>query len=250
MRAFITLLRREFSSYFLSLNGYVVIGAVLLLVGLSFELMLRAFNNDTLNAPLTEGFYSMMFFWLILLLVAPVITMRLFAQEKFTGTFETLMTTPVSDVQVVLAKYAAAMGFFLVTWLPLLPCLLVVHRYTAPGMPFEWGPTASTGLGILLIGSVFVAMGCLASALTRSQIIAATLSVAFGAGLFLLSFLKFSLTAQSGWFAQAAARVSLIEHMEDFARGVVDTRPVVMYLSLAALFLFLTLKVVEGRRWR
>jgi ABC-2 type transport system permease protein len=221
-----------------------------LLIGISFVLMLRAFNNDTLSAPLTEGFYSVMFFWLILLLAAPVITMRLFAQEKATGTFETLMTTPVSDLQVVLAKYAAAMGFYIVTWLPLLLCLLVVHRYTAQGAPFEWGPTASTGLGILLIGSVFVAMGCLASALTRSQIIAATVSLAFGVGFFLLSFLKFSVSAQSGWFAHAAARVSLIEHMEDFARGVVDTRPVVLYVTLSSLFLFLTLKVIEGRRWR
>jgi ABC-2 type transport system permease protein len=250
MRAFATLMRREFGVYFLSLTGYVIISAVSLLIGISFLLMLRAFNNDTLNAPLTEGFYSVMFFWLILLLAAPLITMRLFAQEKATGTFETLLTTPISELEVVLAKYTAALAFYAVTWLPLLPCLLVVHRYTAPGTPFEWGPTASTGLGILLIGSVFVSLGCLASALTRSQIIAATLSLAFGVSFFLLSFLKYSVTAHSGWLARAAARLSLIEHMEDFARGVVDTRPVVLYLTLTALFLFLTLKAVEARRWR
>ena len=80
--------------------------------------------------PVTELFYATPFFWLILLLAAPVITMRLFAQEKFSGTFETLMTTPVSDLQVVLAKFTAALLFYLVMWLPLLACMFVVRHYT------------------------------------------------------------------------------------------------------------------------
>jgi ABC-2 type transport system permease protein len=109
---------------------------------------------------------------------------------------------------------------------------------------------ASTYLGILLLGTLYIAMGCLASALTRSQIIAAMISFALGVSLFVLSFLKFSVGTRTGWAAQAATYASCFDHMEDFVRGVVDTRHVVFYLSLTGLFLFLTLKVVEGRRWK
>lgn len=246
-----TLARREFNSYFLSLTGYVIMAAVLLLQGLGFVTMLEVFNNDrSLNAPLTMVFYDTPYFWLIVLLATPVITMRLFSQEKFTGTFETLMTTPVSDLQVVLSKFTAALLFYVATWLPLLACLQIVHRLTAAGVPFNWPAVAATYCGILLLGCLYVSLGCLASALTRSQIIAATLSLTLGVSLFLLSFLRSGLSAQSGWPAKAVAYVSMVEHMEDFARGIVDTRQVVFYLSLTVLFLFATLKVVESRRWK
>jgi ABC-2 type transport system permease protein len=250
MRPYRTLVRREFSGYFLSLNGYIVLAAVLLLLGSSFVLMLVNGRGMAFNAPLTEVFYKTAFFWMIVLLASPVITMRLFAQEKFSGTFEALMTTPVSDLQVVLAKFTAAMLFYVVIWLPMLLCLQIVHRYTQPGEPFEWWPTASTFLGVLLIGCLYIAMGCLASALTRSQIIAATIGFALGTSLFILGFLTYGITAGSGWLTQVAPYISVIEHMQDFARGVVDTRRIVFYLSGMVFFLFLTLKVVESRRWK
>ncbi|MCD6339445.1 MAG: ABC transporter permease [Verrucomicrobia bacterium] len=191
-----------------------------------------------------------MFFWLILLIATPVITMRLFAQEKFTGTFETLMTCPVGDAQVVLAKFSAAFLFYMLTWAPLLPCLLLVHRYANPGTALDPWTVAGTFLGIYLIGAAYTAMGCLASALTRSQIVAAMVSFALGLTLFLLSFLKYSLGQEAGWAGYAASYISMVEHMEDFVRGVVDTRRVTFYLSLTTLFLFLTVRVVESRRWR
>lgn len=250
MRAYLVLVRRELSGYFIALTGYVIIAAVLLLLGVSFTVMLLAYNNESLHMPLTELFYGTMFFWLILLVAAPVVTMRLFAQEKFAGTFETLMTTPVGDLEVVLAKFTAALAFYGLTWAPLLVCLWLVHASTAQGSPFDWGTTSSTLLGVLLIGSLYVAMGTLASALTRSQIIAAMTSFALGVTLFLLSFLKYSLGTQRGWLAQAVNHVSMLNHMEDFVRGVVDTRPLIFYATATAFFLFLTLKVVESRRWK
>jgi ABC-2 type transport system permease protein len=250
MRGYWTLVRRELGGYFLSLTGYVIIAAVLVLVGLSFVVMLAACNGEATNQPLTEMFYNTMFFWLIVLVATPVICMRLFAQEKFSGTFETLMTTPVSDGQVVFAKFTAAWLFYAVTWLPLVGALQIVHNYTRAAGGFAWWPVASTFVGILLVGALFVAMGCFGSALTRSQIIAAMISFALGVSLFVLSFLKFSLTAPAGWPVKVVNYLCVIDHMEDFARGVVDTRRVAFYVSLTALFLFLTLKVVEARRWK
>jgi len=250
MRAYLILVRRELSTYLLSLSGYVTIAVVLFLLGLGFVEVLEAFNGETLNAPLTEVFYDTMFFWLVLLLAPPVITMRLFAQERAAGTFETLMTAPVGDLAVVLAKFTASFLFYLLTWLPLLACLYVVGRYTPDHNPVEWRPVASTFLGIALLGGLYVAMGCLTSALTRSQILAAVMALALGVTLFLLSFLRSSLGTGADWLAATVNHLSLLTHMEDFVRGVVDTRHLTFHLSLTVLFLFLTLKVVESRRWK
>ena len=105
MQPFFTLVRRELGSHFMSLTGYVIMATVLVLMGFSFNDILTKLNGVPLESPITEVFYATIYFWLILLLTTPVITMRTFALEKFTGTFETLMTTPVSDLAVVLAKY-------------------------------------------------------------------------------------------------------------------------------------------------
>ena len=116
MNIFMALLRRELGTFFFSLTGYVIIAAVALLTGLSFVVLMLTLGNDPITVPVTQAFYQTFFFWLILLLLSPVITMRLFALEKATGTFETLMTAPVGDVQVVAAKFLAALIFYLVTW--------------------------------------------------------------------------------------------------------------------------------------
>src|SRR5206468_2746186 len=183
-------------------------------------------------------------------IVAPVITMRSFAMEKSSGTYETLMTTPVGDAQVVLAKFTAALLFYLVLWLPLLPCLLLVRHYTSDPSAFTAGTVAATYLGILLLGSVYMAMGVFASAITKSQISAAMVSLAAGFTLFMCSFLASIFPAQSEGLGALVSYLGLMEHMRDFAQGVVDLRPVVFYLSLTTFFLLLTWKVVESRRWK
>ena len=249
MRAYWTLVRRELSGFLLSLSGYIIIAAALFLMGYSFVVILVKLQKPT-PMPVTELFYITPFFWLILLLTTPVITMRLFAQEKFSGTFETLMTTPVSDLQVVLAKFSAALVFYLLMWLPLLVCLLVVRRYTNDTAALDVGAVGGAFLGILLLGGVFISLGCCASALTRNQVIAAMISLVFGASVFLLGYLASQLPIQEGWQAQVLACFALFEQMHDFARGVVDTRPVILLASLTCFFLFLTLRVVESRRWK
>lgn len=248
--AWVTLVRRELNSYFLSLTGYVILAAVLFLLGLSFVEVLGAYNGEALSAPLTEVFYGTMFFWLILLLAAPIITMRLFAHERATGTFETLMTTPVGDGVVVLAKFTAALAFYVVMWLPLLVCLGILALYMPEGNLLDWRTVASTYLGITLLGAFYMALGCLASSLTHSQVMAAMLALGLGVTAFMLSFLRSSAVEGRGWVAGLANHISLLTHMEDFARGVVDTRWVVFYVTLAATCLFVTVKVIESRRWR
>jgi ABC-2 type transport system permease protein len=186
----------------------------------------------------------------IVLLAAPVITMRLFAAERSSGTYETLMTTPVRELDVVLAKFTAAMVFYTVLWLPLLLCLGIVRRYTDDPSALDAGTVVATYLGILLIGATFIAMGCLGSALTRSQTVAAMLGLGFGAALFMTSFLSDYFQTLGPWVREVLAGFALVDQMRDFSRGVVDTRAVVFHLGLAFLFLFLTLRAVESRRWK
>jgi ABC-2 type transport system permease protein len=249
MQSYCTLTRRELAGYFFSLSGYVIIAAVTFLIGFVFRVLIRTLGTDPSPVPITELFYNTYLFWFILLLTIPVITMRLFALERSSGTYETLMTTPVGDLQVVAAKFTAALVFYMIMWLPLLGCILIVRHYTNAPTAFDAGVVGSTFLGIYLMGCLFLSLGCLASALTRSQMTAAMVSLVFCVSLFLLRYLADRLPA-ADWKSQALSFFALTDQMNDFARGIIDTRAVVLYLSLTFLFLFLTLRVVESRRWK
>ncbi|MEI7730045.1 MAG: ABC transporter permease subunit [Verrucomicrobiota bacterium] len=250
MQAYITLVRRELGSHFLSWTGYTVITAVVFLIGLSFVGMVEALNAEPLTVSITELFYETFSFWLILLMAAPMITMRTFALERHSGTFETLMTTPVSEMQVVLAKFSGALLFYLIMWLPLMALVFILKHYTQEPLSLDLGALATTYLGIALVGMLYLSLGCLASAMTRSQMIAAMLSFVVGISLFLLGFLSYAFAARAGWVALVLTHINMMDHLRDFARGVVDTRAVAFYLTGTFLFLYLTLKVVESRRWR
>jgi ABC-2 type transport system permease protein len=156
----------------------------------------------------------------------------------------------VGDAQVVLAKFTAALLFHLVLWLPLLPSLLLVRHYSSDPTAFRAGTVAATYVGILLLGSAYMAMGVFASAITKSQISAAMVSLVGGFTLFMCSFLGAIFPTQSSGLASLVAYVGLMDHMRDFAQGIIDLRPVMFYLSLTTLFLLLTWKVVESRRWK
>jgi ABC-2 type transport system permease protein len=250
MRAFWTLARRELAAYFVSLTGYFIIAAATFLAGLGFVVLMLTLGDSPSPRPVTELFDQTYAFWFILLLAAPVITMRLFALEKFSGTYETLMTTPISDLQVVMAKYCAAMAFYVLMWLPTLACLFIVQRYANQQGGLDAGAVIGTYLGILSLGSVFLAAGCFASALTRSQMLAAMISFVLGLSLFLVSFAAALIPAAARQRIHVLSYFALLDQMRDFARGVVDTRTLVFYLSLTLLFLYLTLRAVESRRWK
>lgn len=250
MQGFWTLTRRELGGYFLSLTGYIIIAAAVLMMGFSFVVLLMNLQLEPTPVPITEIFYLTQFFWLVLLLSTPVITMRLFALEKFTGTFETLMTTPVTDAQVVAAKFTSALIFYVVMWLPLLGCLFIVRHCTGDSSVMDAGAVGSTFLGIVLLGGLFLSLGCCASALTRSQVSAAMISLALGASLFFIAYLADHIDNPSDWQARVLASLAFFKQMHDFVRGVVNTRAVVLLGSLTFFFLFLTLRIVESRRWK
>jgi len=250
MQGYLTLTRRELGAFFVSITGYVIIAAAAFLMGLSFVDLLAQLREDPTPVPVTQLFFATPYFWFILLLGAPVITMRLFSLEKASGTYETLMTAPVGDLQVVLAKFTAAMVFYLLMWLPLLACILIVRHYTTQPAALDAWLLGSAFIGILLLGGLLMSLGCLASALTRSQILAAMLTLTAGFTFFLLSFFAEQMAANSTWQAEVLSHLALIDQMNDFARGLIDTRHVVLLLSLAFIGLFLTLRALETRRWK
>src|SRR5688572_28834918 len=218
MQPFLTLVRRELAGHFVSITGYVIIATILLLLGFSFMDILAKLNGAPVDRPITEIFYVTLYFWIILLLTTPVITMRTFALEKFTGTFETLMTTPVSDLSVVLGKFFGSLIFYTIAWLPLLAYMLILQRYIRnPAGALDVFTVLCTYSGIVLIGGLYIAMGCFASALTRSQLIASALSYGFGLTLFLLSMRSLVPFEAVGWEADVFSHISMTEHMQDFA---------------------------------
>lgn len=250
MHVFLTLMRRELGTFFVSITGYVIISGVALLSGLSFYVLIRNMGSTGYQLPVTELFFQSPMFWFILLIANAVITMRLYAHEKYSGTYETLMTTPVGDLQVVTAKFAAAWLFYMIMWLPFLGCCYIIQHYAKQSGALDAGVLMSTYTGIGLFGAFFVSFGGFASALTVSQMVAAMISLLVGMALFALSYVAGPAFSGGTWQEQVMSRFGFFGQMQEFAHGIIDTRSVLLLLSLTFFFLFLTLRVVEGRRWK
>jgi ABC-2 type transport system permease protein len=249
MLVFLTLTRRELGSFFVSFMGYVVIAVSVFLMGLCFYNLIDRLQQQPTSLPVTEYFFSF-YFWMILLFSSPAITMRLFSLEKYSGTFETLMTAPISDLQVVFAKFTAALIFYMIMWLPLLGCILILRYVSHDSAFLDVGGLQGTFLAIFLLGCLYMSLGCFASALTSNQIIAAMTSFAMGISLYILSFMMDRFPAHRDWVSDTLSNASMRAHLQDFSHGIIDTRALVFYLSLTAFFLFLTYRVVESRRWK
>lgn len=251
MGVLLTLVRRELGVAFNALTGYVVVAITLLLAGFGLADLVRRLNGAPTDAPITEMFFSDgIVFWLVVILMTPVITMRSFAAEKSQGTYEALMTTPVGEWQVVLAKYVGAFLFYLIAWLPFVTVLLALRQLTQ--QPTFLEPRALLGAmaGIACIGASYLSIGIFASSLTRSQIISAMTSLMIGVSLWAIS-LRPSISDTSGdRIGRLMDHVSVTRHMQDFARGVIDGRALVFHLSVTLLFLFMAHRVVEMRRWK
>ena len=250
MSVFRALVRRELSAFFQGPTGFIIIAAVMFLIGLGFVVVLSGLNGEATPMPVTQVFYGTYFFWVILLLIAPVITMRSFAMERDSGTYESLMTAPIGDWQVVLSKFAGALIFYMILWVPLLICSVVVRFYVGESAVLGLGTMFTSALGILMVGCLYMSIGCFASALTRNQAVAAVSGFALGAALFFTGFFSYFAGDRTDWLSQLARHISLANHMESFTRGVIDLGAIVFFLSLTGLFLYLTHKVVESRRWK
>jgi ABC-2 type transport system permease protein len=246
VRSLSAILMRELRAYFFSPLAYVVAALLLLVNGAVFWLIVSYLNDPRagIGAPLELFFGQTVFFWLVLLFVAPVVTMRLLSEERRSGTIEVLMTAPVSEGKVVVGKYLAALAFYLFLWLPTVVYAVILSRYSE----VDWGPVASGYVGIAGIGALLLAAGVLASSLSRSQLVAAVLTFAIAGPLFAIGFLEFLFTGDA--VKEAFTYLSLPRHMEDFSRGIVDTRRLVYYVSASALFLFLAARALAAKKWR
>jgi len=248
MRTFLTMWRREVAAYFLSPIAYVTGIFFLVVMGFSFWVLVVALTDGPAGVGAMRALFESLFFWIALLVVVPVITMRLFADEKRTGTIEVLMTAPVTDVSVVLGKYCGALSFFVVMWLPTVTYAFILQSFTPLTASVDLGPLLGGYVGALLIGAFYIALGLFASSLTSNQVIAAIVSFALF-GLFFFSGLL-TYVARSDLVREVVSYTSALAHMADFSRGAIDTRPLVLYVSGTVYLLFATVKVIESRKWK
>ena len=223
MRSFWPIYKRELFAFFITPLAWVLISIFLFVQGMHFYLLVDHFASQTEIAgdqtPLQAFFGNTVLLYLILFLLIPAMTMRLFAEERRSGTIETLMTAPVSSVAVVFAKYAAVVTTYVAMWLPTLLYLVILKRTGA----IDWQVAASSYLGVLLVGAGYLAIGLMASAVTKSQFLALILTGLILLALFILGVGEF-VTHEGTTIHDVCAHVSVWAQMNDFASGVVDSR--------------------------
>jgi ABC-2 type transport system permease protein len=240
--------KREMMAYFFSPIAYLMGMGTLLPTGFSFYAIVRILNQEPGPYTPSDWFFNGMFTWIILLFVVPVITMRLFSEEKKTGILEGIMTAPVTDTEYVLGKYFSAMVFYVVMWAPTFSYIFILRHFAKDSTPLDLGPTIGGYIGLFLFGVLLNAIGCFASALTRNQIIAAIVTFAFILAFFLTGiFFYFN---SSGTDRNIFEYVSMLTHAQELTRGVLDWKRVVFYFSGAFFFLFLTHRVIQSRQWK
>lgn len=235
----LTIAKRELTSLFYSPIAYVVMG----LFALGTALIFFIFFSPGAAASLAG--VNMGLLWLMIFLI-PAISMRLVSEEFRSGTIETLMTSPVSDAQVIVGKWLGAMGFLLALLLPLVVLTVVLALYSRP----DYGPILTGYLGLILIGGLFLAIGTLASATTQNQIIAFLITVFIICMLTLVMYYLGGSSLLWQWMMPAIYYVNPMERFAEFNKGVLDLTAVIYFISGICMFLFMAVKVLESKRWR
>ena len=236
--------RRELSAYFGSIVAYVLLAVFLVLSGYFFYSDLVFFILFG-GATLATGLWQFVFLdmRMVAMLILPLLTMRLFAEEKKLGTLELLWTYPVRDAEIVLGKFLAAWLFYVAMLIPTAAGPIVFHWYH----PFDVPPVLAGYLGMVLLGSAFIACGLFVSSLTENQVVSAM--VTYGI-IVLFWFLTWNEEAATHEIMRWLLGVSLFDRFFNFTRGVIDTRDVVFFLLFIAFFLFLTWQSLATRSWR
>jgi ABC-2 type transport system permease protein len=254
----LTIARKDFKSYFTSPIAYLVMGVFLFIMGWMFSSILENFlkamtdyeryqgmmnqgKGPNLADHLLRPLYGNMN--VVFLLVVPFLTMRLFAEERRNNTIELLFTSPVTWGDIIFGKFLSAFGFVLVMLAMTLPYCAVLAMATKP----DWGVVITCYTGTACMLAVYVAVGMWASSVTENQIVAGILS--FGIILFLW-IIKWAALNSSAAFGDFLSYLSIVEHFEDFSRGVFNSRDLVFYFSATGLWLFLTYKTIESYSWR
>ena len=244
---------KEMKSYFSSPIAYIVIGLWALMYGYFFVALLSFFVrqsmqmgqfgpqsmnvNQQLIKPLLQNVT------ILILFLMPMVTMRTYSEEKRSGTIELLLTSPVTDFQIIVGKFLGAMALYGVLLLVTLPHILLLFLYGQP----EWKPIVTAYVGLMLLGGCFISVGLLISSLTRNQIVAGISTFAVFLLLWIITWIgSFSGPAVD----QLTQYLSIIDHLEDFSKGVIDTKHLIYYVSFITFGLFLTAKSVDSERWR
>jgi len=253
MRNILAITQKELKGYFASPIAWVVIGLFALLFGGFFIAVLNYFVMQ--SAQITQfgrepvNINQMMIRPLLLnasvvvLFVLPLITMRTYSEEKRSGTIELLLTSPLTDFQIIMGKFLGAVALY---------ALMLAVTWIHIGLLFAFGnpelkPILSGYLGLLLLGAAFMSVGLLVSSMTRNQIVAGVVTFAV---LLLLWILNWFSDTASPTVQKVLTGLSITEHFDDFAKGVIDTKHLVYYLSFITFGLFLTAKSVDSERWR
>lgn len=249
------LARRELNSYFASPIAYIVLAMFAVIFGYFFYSATAIFVNYSIQAMMGRGMMGpmnlnefiirplLMNVSVIVLFLLPMVTMRLFAEEKRSGTIELLLTSPLLDVEIILGKWLAAMLLYVCLLVISALDILILFRYGQP----DWRALLVGYLGLLLLGAAFLGLGAFISTLTKNQIIAACLTF----GLFLLLWVLDWVTSYSqGTVGKVVSYLSITSHFENFAKGVLDLKDAIYYLSVIFIGLFLTLRSMESLRWR
>lgn len=259
MKGIIAVYRREVGSYFVSPIAYIVVGLFLLVCGWFFYSILTYFIAQSVTAQMRSqmgappamdvpGLVLQNFFGIvstIILFLLPMLTMGIYSEERKRGTMELLMTSPLTEFQIVFGKFLASLTLLLVMLAPTLIYQFIMAAYAEPGIP--WRVLWSGYLGLVLLGAVLMALGAFISSLTESQIIA---GVATFAVFLLLWVLDFGARDSGSTWSEIVGYLSILRHYDDFSRGVIDTANVIFYVSLAAVGVFLTQRSLDSIRWR
>jgi ABC-2 type transport system permease protein len=254
MRNIVAIAQKELKSYFSSPIAYIVIGLFALFYGYFFALMLQVFVRNSMSMGQMGGQQPMNLnqdmlrpvlqnVTILLLFVLPAITMRSYAEERRSGTIELLLTSPLSDFQIIMGKFIGALTLYASMLAVTVIHLAILFWYGSP----ELKPLLTSYLGLLLLGGSFLSVGLFISTLTTNQIVSYIVTFSVFLLLWVISWFG---SISTGWVTDLTSYLSIIEHFDDFSKGVIDTTHVVYYLSLITFGLFLTAKSVDTARWR
>jgi ABC-2 type transport system permease protein len=246
MTALCALISREIKAFWFSPIAYVIGAVFALLQGWSFWFLLLLINDPRMPAHVSVGqfYFGSFFFWFSIVIMVPLLTMRTFSEEKRTGSIELLLSAPVSNTQVVLAKFLGAWINYSLLWLST-AVFFIILSFSAP---FDWRPIVAAYAGTLLLGSSLISLGIFTSSLTRNQIIAGFLAFVAVLALFSLGLLELVISDPSS--QEFVRQISILDHMHHFSKGLLDTRPLIYHASIIASSLVLTTQVLESPAFR
>jgi len=247
MSGLLPVYRREMLALWVTPLAWVLLVVFLLIQGLSFySIVIHISSMATAsidNGPVQAYFGQSIFLLVSLLLVCPALTMRVFAEERKSGTIETLLTAPITPAGVVIGKYLAVLTTYVLMWAPTV-LYITILRNTGQ---IDWRVVGSSYLGVLGIGAGYLAIGTLMSAMTKSQLLAMVLTVMVQFGLFILGIGEYIF--EPGVLRDLSSYVSVLSQMDEMAKGIVDLRRLTFDATLALLPLFITVRVVDSWRW-